>query len=224
MREQIAHVEKIARVLPIKGSDNLSAVEVREGQNLYFREAVLIFHSLGDAAPCGFVGATAHHRRDLDLGLYVRPHVEVCHRSACAAFCQVAARNGFLDAFLDAFHRCIDGRERLRVLSHRQVSKIDIDRKTRHVAEKEVDGRSTFQGEAVFLGDQRERAVGSTICLRYSSANAIEVPRHGDVTSGVELAALDQHAFAGAEMKCLGVELVWPKRADNDRQRRRRGA
>ena len=38
----------------------------------------------------------------------------------------------------------------------RQIGEIDIDRQTRHVADKQIDRRAAFEGEACLLRDMRQ--------------------------------------------------------------------
>lgn len=52
--------------------------------------------------------------------------------------------------------------------------------------------------------------MSSVTWRRYNSANAIEILRHGDLILGVQLASIDQHALALAEIDLLSLEAFEP--------------
>jgi hypothetical protein len=57
MGQQISHVEKIARMLAVEGSDNLAGVEVSEADNLDLSESKLLFDSGRTPSPNRFITA-----------------------------------------------------------------------------------------------------------------------------------------------------------------------
>src|SRR5258708_22959430 len=70
VRQQIANVKKIARVLPIERGHDLAAIEVRKRDDLDFREAEFLLDPRRNAANRGFVDATPQDRGHFDLDRY----------------------------------------------------------------------------------------------------------------------------------------------------------
>jgi len=67
--EQVPDVEEIARMLPVEGGDNLSGIEIGEGDEAHFRKAEEVFDAGRHGAQFRLVDATAQDGRDFDLDL-----------------------------------------------------------------------------------------------------------------------------------------------------------
>jgi hypothetical protein len=59
MGQQISHVEKIARMLAVEGSDNLAGIEVGEADNLDLSESKLLFDSGRNPSHNRFINTAA---------------------------------------------------------------------------------------------------------------------------------------------------------------------
>jgi hypothetical protein len=105
MREQVAHIEEVPRMLAIERGHDLAGVEVSEADDGHFGEPEFFLHARRYRNDGGIVHATAQYRGDLDLDLRVVGtddqfgNVFSALGRACA---DTGAGNPALDLFLDA--------------------------------------------------------------------------------------------------------------------------
>ena len=70
VRQEIAHVEKIARVLAVERRDDLARIEIFEGHDLHLGKAKGVFDCWHNALHGRIVDGAAQYRRHLNLDLH----------------------------------------------------------------------------------------------------------------------------------------------------------
>jgi hypothetical protein len=125
---EISGIEKVARVLAVERSDDLTGIEIGERQNRYLGEAKLLFYFVGDALCLGIINSPSQHWRDVDLRCCTIGTDQEMGTGPRLPF-----RYGrFSDLSLHlrgyAPYRGVDRRERFRIWLYRKISEIDINR------------------------------------------------------------------------------------------------
>lgn len=157
VREEITNIKEIAWVLPVQGGDELPGVEVGERDNAHFCEAKRGLDDPRDGTLFRLKDAASQNGRHLDFHLSITlPNQHLCRRLLRHHRGETERRTSqpFFDTFGNTPEGGIDSGERLSSARNRQPGEVDIDRQTRHVANKQVDRRSALQSKAVFHGYQ----------------------------------------------------------------------
>jgi hypothetical protein len=157
--KQIANIEQIARVLAVERRNNLARVQIGKRDNLDFSEPECIFDGRHYAAQFGIKNAAPQDGSDFDFDLNaLSTDKELRDRPFESAFSDLRTGNTSPDAICDAFHRGIDRHKRFRARLYRQISKIDIGRQARHVANKKIYSSPTLEYKKLFFRDERQGA------------------------------------------------------------------
>ena len=151
------HIEEIARMLPVEGRTDLSAIYIGLAKNAALYKP-LEFYLGGSTERTRFrrKQSTAKHkvRFNLDLGIfgiYNQPPRHSGHRLTLNR----GSRKPRLDFNGQLLQRTGDTSQRIFARNERQVGQIDIDRQTRHILDKKVHGGSALQRKTVMLLKQR---------------------------------------------------------------------
>lgn len=115
IRQKIADVKKIARMLAVKGGDDFSCIEVGEGDDLCLRKAKALLDVRKHGSHLGIEDAAAKDGSDFDLDLGVGPLKSQFGNDAFRAvhdLIHLDARNSLANGDSHSFHARIDRSQR----------------------------------------------------------------------------------------------------------------